>query len=73
MHTEQISRIRIGVGHDKSGNVPDYVLSPVSKAERDLFREILQTAADAAYAWAYLPMETVMNRYNRKEKKKEEQ
>ena len=73
MHTEQISRIRVGVGHDKSGNVPDYVLSPVAKAERELFQEILQTAADAAYAWAYLPMETVMNRYNRKEKKKEEQ
>ena len=73
MHTEQISRIRIGVGHDRSGNVPDYVLSPVAKADQELFNETLTAAAEAAYAWAYLPMETVMNRYNRKEKKKEEE
>jgi PTH1 family peptidyl-tRNA hydrolase len=73
MHTEQISRISIGVGHDRSGNVPDYVLSPVAKADQELFHETLTAAAEAAYAWAYLPMETVMNRYNRKEKKKHEE
>src|SRR3712207_3811039 len=58
--TDQIARIRIGVGHSEIGNhakVPDWVLSPVSKAEREEFERIIQIAADAAYAWVSEPME----------------
>ena len=72
LKTENIARIRIGVGHEDRGNVPDYVLSPVSKEEQPLYRDTLQCAADAAYAWVNDPIDKVMNRYNRKEKKKEE-
>ena len=65
--TNNIARIRIGVGHSKHGNheiVPDWVLSPVPKAERELFNTALKAAADAAYAWVSEPMDIVMNKYN---------
>ena len=68
LKTQDIARIRIGVGHDRDGNVPDYVLSPVPKAEQEEFQETLKCACEAAYSWAYMPMNKVMNMYNRKRK-----
>lgn len=65
--TKNIARIRIGVGHSEPGNhkvVPDWVLSPVPKAEKDLFDTAVEDAAQAAYAWIDEPMENVMSRYN---------
>ena len=65
--TSEIARIRIGVGHSDPGNhdiVPDWVLSPVPKAERDIYEEALTDAAEAAYAWVYEPFDEVMSKYN---------
>lgn len=65
--TSEIARIRIGVGHSDKGNheiVPDWVLSPVPKAEREDFEYALKDSADAAYAWCTESMDKVMNRYN---------
>lgn len=67
MGTDEISRIRIGVGHSsRTGheNVPDWVLSAVPKQQQDEFQNSLKTASEAAYAWAYEPIETVMSKYN---------
>jgi PTH1 family peptidyl-tRNA hydrolase len=69
LQTEEISRIRIGVDHDRAHDVPDWVLSPVPQSQQEVYQSALRTAAEAAYAWAYLPMEQVMSRYNIKEKK----
>ena len=41
LKTDQIARIRIGVDHDRTGNVPDYVLSPVAGAQQEEFTEAL--------------------------------
>ncbi len=65
--TSDLARIRIGVGHSDRGNhdlVPDWVLSPVPKAEQEDFTFALRAAADAAYAWVTEPMDKVMSRYN---------
>ena len=65
--TSDIARIRVGVGHSDRGNhelVPDWVLSPVSKADFPAFEKALKSAADAAYDWVSKPMDTVMNNYN---------
>lgn len=65
--TDQIARIRIGVGHSKRGEhelVPDWVLSPVPKSERDVYEKALADAASAAYDWVYRPMDRIMNEYN---------
>ena len=71
--TQDIPRIRIGVGHSARGDheaVPDWVLSPVPKAEREALEEAVKKAADAAYAWVHEPLDKVMSQYNIKVKKK---
>ncbi len=72
LNTDEIARIRIGVGHSEKGNhkvVPDWVLSPVSKADREAFDAVLKAASEAAYAWVYKDMDKVMSEYNIKVKK----
>ena len=72
LNTDEIARIRIGVGHSEKGNhkvVPDWVLSPVSKADREAFDTVLKAASEAAYAWVYKDMDKVMSEYNIKVKK----
>ena len=77
LKTDDISRIRIGVGHSRRGDhdiVPDWVLSPVPKADQEVFQTALKAAADAAYAWVSEDFDKVMSRYNIKikENKQEE-
>ncbi len=65
--TEQIARIRIGVGHSEPGvheEVPDWVLSPVPKAEQEIYQAALKDAAEAAEAWVSEPFDQVMSKYN---------
>ena len=65
--TDDIARIRIGVGHARHGEhdlVPDWVLSPIPKAERQGFEEAIDDAAEASYAWVYDDMNNVMSKYN---------
>ncbi len=74
--TEDFARIKIGVGHSEKGNhkkVPDWVLSPVPKAEKDVFDFALKQAAEASYAWVYDDMNLVMSKYNIKIKKEKEE
>lgn len=71
LSTEEIARIRIGVGHSERGNhdkVPDWVLSAVPKAELEDFTNALKEASLAAYDWVSLPMDEVMSRHNIKKK-----
>ncbi len=65
--TDEIARIRIGVGHSARGDherVPDWVLSEVPKAEREVYDIALKEAAEAAYDWVSEPMDIVMSRHN---------
>lgn len=75
LRTEDIARIRIGVGHSQRGNheiVPDWVLSPVPKAEKDIFDHAINNAAQAAYDWVNEPISEIMNRYTIRIKKTKE-
>ena len=70
--TDEITRIRIGVGHSERGDhsiVPDWVLSPVSKEEKDIFDTAVNAAAAAAYAWVSEDIGKVMNMYTIRVKK----
>lgn len=67
--TNEIPRIRIGVGHSERGDhekVPDWVLSSVPKSEKEDFDKALKYSADAAYDWVYCSMNEVMSKYNLK-------
>lgn len=69
--TSEIARIRIGVGHSTAGDhdkVPDWVLSPVPKAEQEAWNAALKDAAEAACAWVSQPIDQVMNAYTIKVK-----
>lgn len=72
MHTDQIARIRIGVGHSTPGEhdlVPDWVLSSVPKSEMDDYEAALNDARDAAIAWVSEDIDIVMSKYNLRKKK----
>ena len=67
LSTDALARIRIGVGHSRRGDhevVPDWVLSPVAKADREVFHTALKASADAAYDWVSEPLDIVMSKYN---------
>lgn len=71
LQTKDISRIRIGVGRDKNRDhdeVPDWVLSPIPKAEQEAFNVAITGASLAAYAWVHEPMDIVMSKFNLKVK-----
>ena len=76
LKTDAIARIRIGVGHSQKGNhevVPDWVLSQVSTADREVFDTARKAAADASYAWVSEDMDKVMSAYNIKVKETKEE
>lgn len=76
MGTDEIARVRIGVGHSRHGEheiVPDWVLSPVSKADREAFDHAIDVASRAAEAWVSEPMDRVMSAYNLKVKAEKEE
>ena len=64
--TEQVPRLRIGVG---TGALPkelrDFVLSPFERRERPLAEQMMAQAADACELWVKEGMDVTMNRYNR--------
>ena len=75
MGTDEITRIRIGVGHSTRVAhevVPDWVLSPVSKEDREAFDHSIEVAAAAAKAWVSEPINQVMSKYNLKVKQEKE-
>jgi len=63
--TENISRLRIGIGPLPEGWDPaDYVLGKFSKQERPMVGDAVQRAADAVGEWTREGIEHCMNRYN---------
>lgn len=63
--TDKFNRIRIGVGRPISGmKVSDYVLSPFSKDESPLIKDIVKKSASACEAWLDQPFIDVMNSFN---------
>lgn len=63
--TQDIKRIRIGIGKDPIIPVVDYVLGKIPKEQEVLFNESIEKAAKAARASLVMSFQDVMNRYNR--------
>jgi len=66
--TDNICRIKLGIGRSKGGAI-DHVLGRISKAEEQIFSDAVLKAAEAALLWSHDGIQEAMNRYNIKPKK----
>jgi len=63
--TEQVARLRVGVGMEPlPSDLHDFVLSKFRSEERPLITRAIEQAADACEAWVTEGTEVAMNRYN---------
>ena len=66
LRTEQIPRLRIGVGTaELPRDLRDFVLSPFRSAERPVITQAIEQAANACDAWITEGIDAAMNQYNR--------
>jgi PTH1 family peptidyl-tRNA hydrolase len=64
--TEQVPRLRIGVGAEPlPSDLTRFVLSPFTSDERPAIGRALEQAADACEVWAREGIDAAMNHYNR--------
>lgn len=68
LNTNEISRIRIGIDHDKRIPVADYVLGKVKKEDLDDFNESIDEASKACKDFLDMSIDMVMNKYNKNDK-----
>lgn len=65
MGTDQIARLRVGVGPIPEGwDNASFVLGKFGKNEQDLVEQTIHTAADAATSWVRQGVLETMNRFN---------
>ncbi|RRC91917.1 aminoacyl-tRNA hydrolase [Erysipelotrichaceae bacterium OH741_COT-311] len=65
LNSQEINRIRVGIGRSSVIDVSSWVLMKVSKEEQEEYQANLQRASQAARAFISKSMEEIMNRYNR--------
>lgn len=62
--TENISRLRIGIGQSNNEAAEDYVLSKPAESERPLLDEAIAKARDAVLCWVKYGIETARIKFN---------
>jgi len=62
--TQNIRRIRVGIGNDKLIDTVDYVLGKIPLSERKTYKESLKKAADAVIYYLDNDFQKVMSIYN---------
>ncbi len=63
--TEQVPRLRVGVGIEPlPRNLEDFVLSPFQASEWPLMERAVEQAAEACESWVTEGIDVAMNRYN---------
>jgi len=62
--TENVGRLRIGIGQNGEYDAVDFVLDKPSQGEIGMLDEAIGRAIDAAVCWIRYDIETAMNRYN---------
>jgi peptidyl-tRNA hydrolase, PTH1 family len=63
--TDNVPRLRIGIGRPVTGSTVNYVLTRFSKDEQGRLAGIVDTAADVATCWLNDGIQVAMNRFNR--------
>ena len=62
--SQNMPRLRIGIGQAGAGRAIDHVLGGFDDAESAELPGVIQRAADAAWCWASEGAEAAMNRFN---------
>lgn len=62
--TENIKRIRIGIGNPKNENLTDYVLSNFNSSEKPIIDRAIDKAADAALCFLKNDFEKIISKYS---------
>ena len=62
--TENVARLRIGIGSDARMLAEDYVLKKPRKEERPLIDKAIARAMEAVFCWVDDGVESAMNKYN---------
>ncbi|WP_406617105.1 aminoacyl-tRNA hydrolase [Mycoplasmopsis adleri] len=68
--SNDFKRLRIGIGNDNKEPLRDFVLSKFTPDEFHLLEPVLEDVADAALSFVYNDINTVINDFNAKRKKK---
>ncbi len=63
--TQDVARLRVGIGRPARGDVADYVLGTFAESEEPAAEETLPKAADAVECWLTQGINAAMNRTNR--------
>jgi PTH1 family peptidyl-tRNA hydrolase len=66
--SQEIARVRLGIGRADRGETVDHVLGRFDARERDDLLAAVGLAADAVDCWVREGIETAMNRYNRRKR-----
>jgi peptidyl-tRNA hydrolase, PTH1 family len=70
LRSQQYSRLRIGVGppagRERRGDLTDFVLDRMGKAEVAAVRELMPRLTDATETWLTDGIDVAMNRFNRR-------
>jgi len=64
--SQQINRLRVGIGNPRAGELSDYVLSDFSSKERKILPETISKATCACLDWISQGADFVMRTYNRR-------
>jgi PTH1 family peptidyl-tRNA hydrolase len=65
LRTDNVPRLRVGIGQSRPGGATDHVLGVFDDEERVAVDELVNRAADAALSWAIEGPAIAMNRYNK--------
>lgn len=66
LRTDEINRLRIGIGTPVCGELSDYVLSDFNHSEKELLDSTIDKSAAACMDWIEQGINFVMSKYNRR-------
>jgi len=64
LQTENIARLRVGIGQSSPGGATSHVLGEFNSVEQAAMQDLINRASDAAVEWAEHGARMAMNRYN---------